>query len=147
LPPLTAIAAAAALALPASAFADAPDRDVNNEAEIKHSIELEARYAVHACKAQLELEYYQKGADVHVDSVLSNAACAASSGSYVIEVRYRGADDVVVSRRFDETWERSDAAPVRASKVYPVGDNVDVVRVRPRKLRCTCSDVGDEALQ
>ena len=121
------------------------DRKVNNEAEIRHTMELEAHPDVRSCKATIELEYYQKGAAVHVESVLTNAACAASSGSYVIEVRYRGDDAELKSMAFPETWQRDDDQPVKAASDYAIEDDVDVVRVRPKKLRCQCSEPADDS--
>ena len=133
------VIAAIASVLPLAA-ADERKQRVNNEAEIRHTIQLDPQPASRSCKAQLELEYCQKGAEVHVDKRLRNAACAASSGSYVIEVRYRGGDGELKSKSFAETWKRDDDQPVTTSSDYAIEANVDVVRVRSRKLRCECTE-------
>ncbi|MEO1202597.1 MAG: hypothetical protein AAFX10_07820 [Pseudomonadota bacterium] len=125
------------------AAAEQSKRKVNNEAEIRHTMALEPAHVGRACEARLELEYYQKGPEVHVDTVLSNSACAASSGSYVVEVRYRDSDGEIDSKLFDETWSRDDDQPVKASRDYAVADNVDVIRVRSRRLRCECAEPRD----
>ena len=138
---VAAVAAAAGALTPA--VADEQKKRVNNESEIRHTIQLDSQPASRSCKAALELEYYQKGASVHVDKKIRNADCAASSGSYVIEVRYRGSDGEIRSKSFDETWQRDDDQPVVTSSDYAIEDNVDVVRVRSRKLRCECAEPPD----
>ena len=122
------------------AAADDDEQQINNEAEIRHKIELAPPEADNACKAVLELEYYQKGHEVRVNSELTNPDCSASSGTYSIEVRLRDDDGNTSSKSFDEVWARNDAEPIILSRDYLVGDNVDVLRVRPRKLRCECTD-------
>ena len=103
------------------------------------TIEAEHEFVTAACKAELEVEYYQKGSDAHVESMLTNGDCGASSGSFVIQIGYRGADRNSQTKEFSETWERSDTNPVAISKDYFVGDDVDILRVRSRKLDCTCT--------
>ena len=124
------------------AVADDAERRINNEAEISTTIEAECAFATNACKAAIEIEYYQKGSSVHVESSLTNDDCDASSGTYVIQVWYRGADGQSQSKDFPETWERLSSSPVVVEKDYFVADDVDILRVRSRKLNCTC--VPDE---
>ena len=121
------------------ALADEDESNINNEAKIRTTIAIEQIPATIVCKAQLEIEYYQKGSSAHVESTLTNEECGASSGSYVIQVRYRGADRQTQSKEFSELWERSDTAPVLAEKDYFIADDIDIVRVRSRKLNCTCA--------
>lgn len=120
-------------------LADDEERTINNEAEIKLTVELQQEFESNACKAELEVEYYQKGDSVRVDAVLTNSVCAASSGSYVMKVRYRGDDGETKMLEFPEVWQRSDAAPVESGKDYFIAENVDVIRVRSSKLRCVCA--------
>ena len=126
-------------AIAVCAVAAAGDGQVNNEAEIRHTMELEPPAADNACKAVLELEYYQRGHEVRVNSTLTNPDCGASSGTYSIEVRLRDDDGNTSSKKFDESWTRDDDEPITLSRDYPVGDGIDVLRVRPRKLRCECT--------
>ena len=93
-----------------------------------------------ACQAQFELSWYQMGANVKVEAELNNADCAASSGTYIIQVRYRGDAPEIFSKEFPETWERADDQAVLIEKEYEIADDVDVLRVRPRKLRCECRE-------
>lgn len=121
------------------AIADEDESNINNEAKIRTTIVVEQSFATNACKAELEIEYYQKGSSVHVESTLTNADCGASSGSYVIQVRYRGADRQTRSKDFAESWRRTDTAPVLDVKDYYIADDVDIIRVRSRKLDCSCA--------
>ncbi len=114
-------------------------------AEIRIQIEAEHEYVTNACEARLEVSYYQKGDSVHVETELSNDQCGASSGSYALEVRYRGDDGETRSVEFEELWERSDAEPITLGKDYYVAENIDVLRVRSRRLRCECASAPDEA--
>ena len=112
---------------------------ISNETEIRTVIETKTEFATDACMASLEIEYYQKGASAHVETELTNDNCAASSGSYVIQVRYRDADGINQAKDFEETWERSDANSIVVKKDYFVADNIDILRVRSRKLSCICT--------
>ena len=142
----TMVLASCAAGVPvAAALADEAEDRINNEAEIRLTIEAEHEYATGACQATIEIEYYQKGASAHVESTLTNGDCGASSGSYVIQVRYRGADRQSQSKEFEETWERADSNPVVVEKDYFVADDIDILRVRSRKLDCTCApDESDD---
>lgn len=109
------------------------------------SVEMEAKYQNNACMANLGLEYFQKGDAVNVKSTVTNGDCAASSGSYTIRVRVRDDDGETSNIDFEETWARDDDADVVNEKDYPVGDSVDVLRVKGRKLRCECAAAADDA--
>ena len=121
------------------ANSDEGESVIKNEAEVRTIIEIEQEFATNACKAEIEIEYYQKGSSAHVESTLTNEDCGASSGSYVIQVRYRGADRQTKSKEFAELWERTDTAPVLVEKDYFIADDIDIVRVRSRKLKCACA--------
>jgi hypothetical protein len=123
----------------AGAGEDDEDGLIKTEMEFHQTIELEYEYASNACQAAIEIEYYQKGASAHVESALTNDDCGASSGSYVIQIRYRDADRQSQSKEFPETWERADSNPVVVEKDYFVADDIDILRVRSRKLDCTCA--------
>ena len=115
------------------------DKQVGGETEIKTVIEVETKLGSNACMANLEIEYYQKDSTAHVETVLNNDNCAASAGTYVIQVRYEDAAGEHQSKDFEEFWERDDAEPIVVTKDYFVGHDIDVLRVRSRKLSCTCA--------
>lgn len=111
------------------------------EIKVTNTIKLEHRAG--GCKANLQLEYWQKGDVAEVQSTLTNAECGASSGDYTIQVRYRGDDGEITTDEYEETWARADAQPIVTTKQYPIGADVDLVRVRSRGLNCECTQ--DEA--
>lgn len=140
---ITKIVAVVCIGLPVLVFAEEESR-INNEAEIRLTIEMEHEYATDVCTAAMELEYYQKGASVHVETSVDNDQCSASFGTYTLEIRYRDAEGNVQTKEAAENWERIDSSPVEQAKDYFVADDIDIIRVRPRKLRCTCATDSTE---
>lgn len=112
--------------------------------EFSKTITMEMRLG--GCEAKLEMEYWQKGDVAEVTSTLNNPECGASSGDYQIRVRYRGDDGELQTDEYEETWQRDDAQPIVTTKLYPIGDDVDLVRVTSRGLSCACTET-DEDLQ
>lgn len=96
------------------------------------------------CKASLELTFIQKNTVAVVDSTLSNGDCGASSGAYTILVRYRDESNELQSLEYPVTWQRDDDQAVETHNEYFIGDNVDLVTVRSRKLQCICGNSGDD---
>lgn len=128
-----------ALSAHAQEASDAQEEDKDQlTIEFSKTITLEKR--VGGCQANLQMEYWQKGHIAEVQSTLTNPDCAASSGHYTISVRYRNDDGEMHSDEYQETWERSDGEPVTATKHYEIGDDVDLIRVRSRRLSCSCAD-------
>ena len=103
-------------------------------------IPVKLEYGAGGCKAELRLEYYQKGADAHVKTMLSNEECGASSGDYTIRIHYEDAHGESGQVEFEETWNRDDEAVVTSEKDYFVGDDIDLVRVNSRRLSCSCTE-------
>lgn len=97
------------------------------------------------CEASASIEYFQRGAEADVKAAVENPDCAASSGRFVVEITVR-ADGATENAklRFEEQWQRDDDAPVLSERRYPIGDNVDLLRVRIRKLSCSCADVSSD---
>lgn len=109
--------------------------------KIKNTVTLEARLG--GCEAKLALEYLQKGDQAEVGIEINNDECAASYGDFTIYVRYRHDNGEMFTDEFPETWSREDDQPVKMSRLYPIGDDVDLIRVRSRGLNCSCG-VDDE---
>ena len=114
--------------------------------EFKVPVEVELEYKSAGCEAKLSLEYFQRGENAQVSSTLTNPQCGASFGSYTVQLRYRGDDGELQSRDYEETWKRGDDEPLKATRLYFIGDDVDLVRVKSRSLTCTCSG-GDAAAE
>ena len=96
--------------------------------------------ASHNCTATVSLDYFQRGHEAQVEMAVENPYCAASQGSFVIEatIREDGADEAE-KLSFPETWQRDDDAAVDITRRYPIGDNVDLLRIRIRKVTCSCA--------
>ena len=96
------------------------------------------------CEAQLQFSYIQKNTVAEVDSTLNNPDCGASGGDYTIRVRFRDENNELQSLEYPETWRREDDQPIEQRKEYFIGENVDLVSVRSRKLQCKCDAAGEE---
>jgi hypothetical protein len=96
------------------------------------------------CAATYEVEYAQRDKTVRVEGTITNSNCAASNGEYKLAVSVRDEHGEVKTLDFFESWQRKDDQPVKFKGDYSVGENVDVVHVRPVQLRCTCTDVPTE---
>jgi hypothetical protein len=97
------------------------------------------------CAAELSYRYSQKDTVAAVETTLSNPDCGASSGNYTMLVRFRDENNEVQSLEYPETWQRDDDQIIESRKEYFIGNNVDLVSVRSRKLRCVCNKTGEEA--
>jgi hypothetical protein len=118
---------------------NAQDQTDTESDDSAKQIQMKMEIQPNACRAHLGVEYYQRGEHAHVTTELTNDDCAASSGRYTIRVRFRGEDGEIRNLDYPETWERADASPVESVKDYFVGENVDVIRVRVRDLKCECT--------
>jgi hypothetical protein len=96
------------------------------------------------CEASIYNEFKQKDTVAVVDSTLSNSDCAASSGSYTVLVRFKDENNEMQSIEYPETWQRDDDRAIESHREYFIGDNVDLVTIRSRKLRCVCDSAGAE---
>lgn len=114
--------------------------------EFEKKVGVTLEYEQKGCAATLGLEYYQKGTDAHVKSTLMNEQCAASSGSYVLRIRYRPDEGEMGEVEYEETWSRDDDADVVVEKDYYVGEDLDIRRVSSAKLRCTCTETETESV-
>ena len=109
------------------------------EHEIDASVEFAPLKGVQ-CAATIEVAYTQRDSTVGVEGTIAHNTCAASSGDYKVVVSVRGENRELQTLEFFESWQRQDEQPVKFSATYPIGENVDVVRVRTVQLRCTCAD-------
>ncbi len=119
------------------------DRDVSNTLTKTKTVEMKVESTTSHCQATASLDYFQRGAEAQVETSIDTDECGPAQGSYVVKITVRGdGDEEARVLNFDETWERSDDAPVEAMRRYPIGDDVDLLRVRTRKLSCTCTEVS-----
>ena len=130
------------VAMLCTATAAADDREIEaKSATFSKTFEMKVEQHSTECGANAALEYSQHGGEVEVEATIENYDCAASFGEFTIEatVRVDGKKDPD-KLSFPETWSRDDENPVVITKRYPIGDNVDLMRVKVRKLRCECSE-------
>lgn len=139
-----AMTSAGALAQESTGRGDKDDKRQSLDIEFSKTITMEMRLG--GCEASLRLEYWQKGDVAEVTSTLTNPECGASQGDYRMLVRYRDDNGELHTDEYDETWERDDTAPIVVTRRYPIGDDVDLVRVTSRGLSCSCreADATDE---
>lgn len=114
-------------------------------AEKTYSVTLEAKRQTKACYPNTSVEYLQKGNVAAVTGTITVDGCARASGRYLVSVRVRGDDGTLETLEFEELWSRDDDAPLELEKEYPIGDDVDLIRVRFRSRECECADVPDPA--
>lgn len=110
------------------------------EKELEVPLELPSMTGVQ-CAATIEVAYTQRDTMVGVEGTIAHNVCAASSGDYKLVVTVRNENRELLTLEFFESWQRQDDQPVKFSGLYPIGENVDLVRVRSVQSRCTCGDV------
>ena len=118
---------------------DGSKTNVVVEQDLSIKLEIQAKPTA-TCAATVEFEYQQRDAIARVTGAIANDQCAASGGDYVLVVSIRGANGEVKTIEFPQEWQRSDAEPVKFTHDLPIGPNVDLVSVRSRRLRCTCTE-------
>ena len=96
------------------------------------------------CQATVRIEYLQFDTIAKVAGVIENEDCAASSGEYTIQARIRDKSGETKTLEFPESWQRDDDQPVKFSAEYPIGENVELLRVRSSGLRCECAEPHQE---
>ncbi len=152
-PALYALLTVAALVAPASAQ-DAPAVDDaesrvtrdGRRTTIEHELPATTRELRMAlppskrCSADISLSYIQKDTLASVEGSLGNAVCAASSGDYTLAISIRDENGETQTLEFTEVWQRTDDQPVVLEGEYPIGANVDLMRVRTRRASCTCAE-------
>ena len=65
---------------------------------------------------------------------------AGSAGTYDVVLRLKDDSGQIKPIEFKAEWRSADSEDVAFSADYPIGDNVELVNVRLRNLRCTCAD-------
>lgn len=92
------------------------------------------------CKADLVTEYLQWNTLANVKGTIEVEGCAAAAGEYTIVARVAGANGTVETLEFRETWQRDDDRNVTFDAEYPLGENVELLNLRARDVRCDCAD-------
>ena len=111
---------------------------VRSEQELEVSLDLPPLKSVE-CAVTIDVAYTQRDTTVGVEGTIFNNVCAASSGDYKLAVSVRNESRELQTLEFLESWQRQDDQPVKFAGTYPIGENVELLRVRPVQLRCTCA--------
>ncbi len=94
-----------------------------------------------SCRASAALDYFQRGAEAEAEITVDTPHCRGASGSFVVEVTIKAdAADETEKLAFAETWKRDDDQAVVMQRRYSIGDNVQLLRIRLRKLTCSCNE-------
>jgi hypothetical protein len=96
------------------------------------------------CETRIAVEYFQRDTIARVNGVIENETCAASSGQYEIEVRVKNENGEIQTLEVGESWQRDDDQPVEFTADYPIGENVELITLRSRGLRCICAGAIEE---
>ena len=100
-----------------------------------------------ASRARAEAEPHQAGPAVPALEIVAAGvplqAHEARTGTVVARVRDDSGE--IKPLEFNETWQRNDATDVNFTSDYPIGDNVELMNVRVRNLKCTCAAAADSA--
>jgi hypothetical protein len=92
------------------------------------------------CQATITTSSDQRNTVARVQGTVDIADCKACSGGYTIVVRIRDETGETKALEFEGSWQRTDDQPVKFTAEYPIGDNVDLLGVRPKGIRCVCAD-------
>ena len=80
-------------------------------------------------------------------ATVSVANCpAGTTGNFTLVARVRDDNGETRPIEFNETWQRDDAQDVSFNADYPIGENVELMSVRVRGLKCTCAEPAQAAL-
>jgi hypothetical protein len=117
----------------------------NEPVEKKYQITFEASQHKRYCKAQVWTEYVQKNTVARVNGGVINEDCGPSSGEFTISVRFKDENGDVKAAEYVEQWERDDDQEVLFEGDYLMAENVDLIRVRARKVSCVCTETDESA--
>jgi hypothetical protein len=88
----------------------------------------------------LEKEY-DSGNVARVSGTVSIAACpAGTNGAFTLVARVRDEAGESTTIEFPQTWQRADNEDHTFNADYPIGDDVELMSVRVRNLKCTCAE-------
>jgi hypothetical protein len=148
----TPVVATAAMLLAAMAAAQVPmsagqqERlDGEDPVEKKYQITFETTQHKQYCKAQVWTEYLQKNTVAAVNGGIINEDCGPSSGEFAVSVRFKDENGEVHNLEFVEQWQREDDQEILFDNEYFMGENVDLIRARARKVVCVCTESEEDA--
>jgi len=134
-----------ALVAPSCVYAapEPQEEPVSTERQVqkKFIVKLEPPQQRQYCSASSTIEYLQNDDIATVSGEITNKQCGASSGTYTMNIRYRDQDGDLHELDFEESWQREDDQSVKFKREYAIGENVDLIRIRTRRMRCVCAEI------
>jgi hypothetical protein len=128
-----------------AAAAAAEANTVKTEQQLNVTLDVPAPEALQ-CEASTETQYSQRNTVARVAATVSVANCSAgSTGTFTVVARVRDDSGETKPLEFAETWQRDDSKNVTFTNDYPIGENVELVNVRVRNLKCTCATAPEAA--
>jgi hypothetical protein len=118
---------------------------VRTEQQLNVSLEVPQADALQ-CEATTLTEYSQRNNIARVTGNVSIANCpAGSAGTFDVVARVRDESGEIKPIEFAEKWQRDDAGDAPFTGDYPIGENVELMSVRIRNLKCTCAEAPEAA--
>ena len=117
---------------------------VEGRVEKTYKMQLDAAPKKQYCQAQISIEYTQRNTTAGVKGQIVNEQCGPSGGTYNLSVRYKDEAGEIRNDEYEESWQRDHDQDIDIEASYPIGDNVDLIRVRARKIVCICAEPPDE---
>jgi len=118
---------------------------VRTEQQLKVTLEV-PQPEVLQCEASTLTEYQQRNNVARVTGSVSITNCpAGSAGTFDVVARVRDDSGEIKPLEFAEKWQRDDKGNSPFTGDYPIGDNVELVNVRIRNLKCTCAEAPEAA--
>ena len=108
------------------------------QTEKQYEILFETTQHKQYCKATASLEYLQMNTHARYNGTIENEDCGVAEGSYTISVRFRDEDGHLQTIEEKRTWQSNNGQPHIFEDETYIGENVDLIRVRPRKVQCIC---------
>jgi hypothetical protein len=122
------------------------------EQQIKLSFKLAPPPTELQCSASTTTASEQRNTIARIKTTLEIRDCTVASGTFTVALGIKDESGADKPLEFTETWQRSDEADVQFTADYPIGENMELVSARLRRLTCTCADpaaasdeVGDVA--
>ncbi|HWN38612.1 MAG TPA: hypothetical protein VNP02_08955 [Gammaproteobacteria bacterium] len=118
---------------------------VRTEQQLKVSLEVPAPEVLQ-CEASTLTEYQQRNNIARVTGSVSIANCpGGSAGTFDVVARVRDDSGEIKPIEFAEKWQRDAQGDAPFTGDYPIGENVELVNVRVRNLKCTCAEAPEAA--
>ena len=91
------------------------------------------------CQASISLAYYQRNTFAHVETSIENKSCIVGAGSLEISATIRDENSNTSTLAFPKQWQQNGDTKLEFVDDYPIGENVELLRVRSSKIKCDCS--------